>query len=232
MLLGAITINLETMIPYWSWFLDGAITTVLLSLVTVISGTIIGFVLTLMKRSSFKPLNFLGNLYTTVIRGTPVLLQLVIIVFGLPSIGLKIPDILGIARSGTYLAAVLALSINSGAYICEIFRAGLNSVDVGQSEAARSLGLSSQQTMRKIIVPQAVKTILPSLVNEFIMMIKETSLVSTLGIADLMYTRNTIQGATYRIFEPLIVIAIIYLVLTMMLTSVSGVIERKLNKDA
>lgn len=226
------TLDFSTMAPYWTWFVEGAFTTIWLTAVTVIFGTVIGFLATIMKRSRVKLFNWIANIYTSVIRGTPILLQLYIVAFGLPSLGIKIPDIMGIPRSSMYLSCIIALSLNSGAYICEIFRAGLNAVDAGQAEAARSLGLNSKQTMRLIILPQAIKTVLPSLVNEFIMMIKETSLVSTLGLADVMYTQKIIQGATYRIFEPYIIIALIYLFLTTILTYISSKIERKLNTDA
>lgn len=230
-LIGGIKLDFAKMLPYWTWFLEGAFTTVWLTLVTVCCGSLIGFLATLMKRSHYKILNTIANLYTSIIRGTPILLQLYIICFGLPQIGLKMPDLFG-DNSSLLLSCIVALSINSGAYVCEVFRAGLNSVDIGQSEAARSLGLTSKQTMRYIIIPQAVKTILPSLVNEFIMMIKETSLVSTLGIFDVMYVQKVIQGSTYAIFEPYIIIALIYLFLTTVLTVISGFIERKLNTDA
>lgn len=230
-MVGAIHFNFSSMLPYWKWFLEGAYTTVWLTLVTVCCGSIIGFIATLMKRSKLKGLQAIAEFYTSVIRGTPILLQLYIICYGLPQIGLKVPDLFG-PQSGLTLSCIIALSINSGAYVCEVFRAGLNAVDIGQSEAARSLGLDGKQTMRYIVVPQAIKTILPSLVNEFIMMIKETSLVSTLGIFDVMYVQKVIQGSTYKIFEPYIIIALIYLFLTTVLTMFSKVIERKLNKDA
>lgn len=231
-MVGAITLDFSKMAPYWSWFVEGTFTTVWLTLITVVLGTLLGFIATTMKRSRIKPINWVANLYTSIVRGTPILLQLYIVVMGLPSLGLKIPDLFGIQGSSLYISCILALSLNSGAYICEIFRAGLNAVDPGQAEAARSLGLNSKQTMRLVVFPQAVKTVLPSLVNEFIMMIKETSLVSTLGLADVMYTQKIIQGATYRIFEPYIIIGFIYLALTTILTVFSSKLERKLNKDA
>ena len=216
MLVGAIKLDFVKMIPYWKWFLEGAFNTVWLSLVTVLLGTVIGFLIVLLKRSKFKPFNWFGSLYTSVIRGTPILLQLYIIVYGLPQIGIKVPDLFG-PLSGLLLSCIIALAINSAAYVSEIIRGGLNSVDKGQTEAARSLGLDAKQTMRFVIIPQAVRTILPSLVNEFIMMIKETSLVSTMGVFDVMYAEKIIQSTTYRIFEPYIIIAIIYLVLTAIL---------------
>ena len=231
MFLANVNVDMSSMIPYLSWFLEGTLLTVGTSLITVILGCIIGFIVTLAKRSRFKILNWLSNIYVQFIRGTPILLQLYLWTLGLPQIGLKIPDIFG-PRSGLYITVVLALAINSGGYIAEIFRSGLNSVDKGQVEAARSLGLNSGQTMKEVVLPQAIKTILPALGNEFIMMIKESSLVSTVGIADVMYQQKIIQGATYRVLEPLIIIGLIYLVLTTVLSSALNVLERKLNYDA
>ena len=159
------------------------------------------------------------------------MLQIYLWTGGLPQIGIKIPDVMGISRSGLYITVVLALAINSGAYISEIFRSGLNSVDKGQAEAARSLGLNAKQTMRFVILPQAIKTILPALGNEFIMMIKESSMVSVVGLGDVMYQQKILQGATYKIFVPLIMIGIIYFLLTSILTFGLGILERRLNRD-
>ena len=228
----AYQIDFTSMFPYLGQFLDGTILTLQLSALTVIFGCIIGFIATLAKRSKFKILNAIGGIYTQVIRGTPILLQLYFIRYALPSIGIQIPMTPGIDPDGKLLTCLIALSINSGAYICEIFRAGLDSVDKGQSEAARSLGLTSTQTMKFIILPQAIKTILPTLGNEFIMMIKESSLVSTLGVFDVMYTQSIVKSLTYRTFEPLIIVAVIYLLLTTLLTTLIGILERKLNTDA
>ncbi len=227
----AIKIDMSSMVPYLSWFLDGALLTIGISFVTVILGCLFGFIATLAKRSRFKIFNWLATAYTQVIRGTPILLQVYLWTLGFPQIGIKIPDLLG-ARSGLMITVVIALAINSGAYVCEIFRSGLNAVDVGQNEAARSLGLNAHQTMRYVILPQAIKTILPALGNEFIMMIKESSMVSVVGVADVMYQQKIIQGATYRVLEPLIIIGIIYFILTTLLTSLLHLLERRLNKDA
>ena len=228
---NAIVIDMSSMLPYLSWFIDGAITTVWISFLTVIFGSLIGFIATLAKRSRFKILNWIASAYTQIIRGTPILLQLYIVTLGLPSIGISIPDVFG-PRSGLLIGAVIALAINSGAYTCEIFCSGLNSVDHGQIEAARSLGLTSRQAMFYVVIPQAIKTILPALGNEFITMIKESSMVSVIGVGDVMYQQKIVQGATYRVFEPLIMIAIIYLVLTTVLTTILGFFERRLNTDA
>ena len=148
-----------------------------------------------MKRSHIKVLNAISTAYTQVIRGTPMLLQLYIWLYGFPMIGISIPSIpmLGsVYGSREFLTAVVALAINSGAYICELLRGGLDSIDKGQMEAGRSLGFSNLETMRYIIVPQAIRVVLPGLCNEFIMMIKESSIVSVVGVFDIMYVKKPI----------------------------------------
>ncbi len=231
MTFGNMRLDFASMIPYLGWFWQGTLITLGTSFITVVLGCIIGFVVTLARRSRFKVLQAIANFYTQVIRGTPILLQLFVWTLGLPQIGIKIPDLFG-PRSSIYITVVLALAINSGAYIAEIFRSGLNAVDKGQVEAARSLGLNSSLTMKHVILPQAIKNILPALGNEFIMMIKESSLVSTVGIGDVMYQQKIIQGATYRVLEPLVIIGIIYFIITWALTSALTVLERRLNQDA
>lgn len=235
--LANININFSGMWEYLPWFWEGTLMTLFLSLVTVIFGTGIGFLFSLLKRSQFvifkiKIGQVIANLYTQIIRGTPLLLQVYIILYGLPAIGVKIPSIPGWDDSRVFIGCALALAINSGAYVCEIFRSGLNAVDKGQSEAARSLGLNSKQTMRFVVFPQAMRVVLPALGNEFITMIKESSIVSVVGLFDIMYTMNIIKGATLKVFEPLIISAVIYLLVTTVLTTILGQIERKMNKDA
>lgn len=234
-LISAVVIDFSKMTKWIPTFIDGTIVTIVLSLLTVVIGCLLGLVATLMKRSNSKILNFAAAAYTQIIRGTPILLQLYIWLYGFTMIGLAIPEMpfLGsVYGSRVFLTAVVALGINSGAYICELLRGGLDSVDKGQMEAGRSLGLTSTQTMRYIIIPQAVKVVLPGLCNEFIMMIKESSIVSVVGVFDVMYTSNIVKASTYAVFEPLIIIAIIYFVLTSVLTGVMGIIERKMNTDA
>lgn len=228
----AVTIDFSKMIKWIPTFIDGTIVTIVLSLLTVILGCVLGLIAILMKRSRFKILRFISMAYTQIVRGTPILLQLFIWLYGLPMIGLSIPamPVLGsVYGSREFLTAVIALGINSGAYICELLRGGLDSIDKGQMEAGRSLGLSNLETMRYIVVPQAVRVVLPGLCNEFIQMIKESSIVSTVGVFDIMYTSNIVKAATYSVFESLIIIAIIYFLLTTILTTIMGVIERKLN---
>ena len=230
--LMAVTIDFTKMIKWIPTFIDGTIVTIVLALMTVILGCILGLLAILMKRSHIKVLNAISTAYTQVIRGTPMLLQLYIWLYGFPMIGISIPSIpmLGsVYGSREFLTAVVALAINSGAYICELLRGGLDSIDKGQMEAGRSLGFSNLETMRYIIVPQAIRVVLPGLCNEFIMMIKETSLASTFFGEEVMTRYKTINGATYLVIEPLIIIAIIYFVLTFTLSKLVAVIERRMS---
>lgn len=213
-------------------FVDGTIVTIVLSLLTVFFGSIIGLFATLLKQSPKKILQLIAGAYTQVIRGTPLLVQLYIWLYGFPLIGISLPALSFLGDTyGTreFITAVVALSINSGAYICELLRGGLEAIDKGQMEAGRSLGLSRKQTMRAVIIPQAVRVILPGLGNEFIAMIKESSIVSVVGIFDVMYTNNIVKAATYSIFEPLIIVAIIYFFLTFTLTALMKRLEKRLS---
>jgi arginine/lysine/histidine transport system permease protein len=202
------------------FFFNGAKFTLVLAIFTVVFGVLLGVILALMRISNNKLLNFLGTAYVEFIRGTPVLVQVYLIYYGLPSVlGLNLPDM---------AAGILALSINSGAYVAEIIRAGIQAVDKGQLEAARSLGMKYSTAMRYIIIPQAVKNILPALGNEFIVVIKESSIVSVIGIHELMYNADTVRGNTFRAFEPLIIAALMYFVMTFTLSKLMGRAERRL----
>lgn len=230
-----IVIDFSKLLPWTNVFIQGTIVTIVLSLVTVVMGSILGLTAAMMKRSRYKILNVLADLYAQIIRGTPMLVQLLIWLYALPQIGIRLPEIPifgNIYGSREFITGVAALSINSGAYISELLRGGLNSIDKGQMEAGLSLGLTRQQTMRKIIIPQAIKVILPGLGNEFITMIKESAIVSTVGIFDVTYSSNIVKAATYSTFEPLIVVALIYLFLTTVTTQLMAIMERKLNTDA
>lgn len=210
-----------TFLPkYYMFFLNGAKFTLVLAFFTVIFGVMLGVILALMRISNSKLLKFLGTVYVEFIRGTPVLVQVYLIYYGLPSmLGLNLPDM---------AAGILALSINSGAYVAEIIRAGIQAVDNGQLEAARSLGMKYTTAMRYIIIPQAIKNILPALGNEFIVVIKESSIVSVIGIHELMYNADTVRGNTFRAFEPLIIAALMYFVMTFTLSKLMGKAERRL----
>ncbi|MDW7671171.1 MAG: amino acid ABC transporter permease [Bacillota bacterium] len=205
---------------YKDLYLTGTRNTIILAILAVFFGVILGLVLALMRRSKIKPITFLASAYIEFIRGTPLLVQLFIIFYGLPVVtGMRFPD---------FLAGVIALSLNSAAYVAEIIRAGLQSVDKGQMEAARSLGMTNNLAMRHIIIPQAFKNILPALGNEFIVVIKESAIVSVIGIYDIMRSANIVRGITYRPFEPLIVAAVIYFILTFTLSNLLGVAERRM----
>ena len=205
---------------YQNLYITGTRNTILLAFLAVFFGVILGLVLALMRRSNFKPLQFVATAYIEFVRGTPLLVQLFIIFYGLPVVtGMRFPD---------FVAGVIALSLNSAAYVAEIIRAGLQSVDRGQMEAARSLGMPNKMAMRYIIIPQAFKNILPALGNEFIVVIKESAIVSIIGIYDIMRSANIVRGITYRPFEPLIVAAVIYFLLTFTLSNLLGIAERRM----
>lgn len=204
---------------YNMFFINGAKLTLFLAFFTVLFGSILGLLLSLMKLSNSKVLKAISSTYIEFVRGTPILVQLYIVYYGLPSLGIEFPDV---------LAGIITLSLNSAAYVAEIIRAGISAVDKGQMEAARSLGMSNAQAMRHIIIPQAFKNILPALGNEFIVVVKESSIVSVIGIHELMYNADTVRGNTFRPFEPLIIAALLYFVMTFTLSKALGVVERRM----
>ena len=227
-----IVIDFGRMRPWLGTFLEGTGITLVLSLVTVVMGLVIGLGVTFLRRSRIKPLSFIAKTYTLVIRGTPLLLQLYMWLYAFPQLGLRIPGLpipSSVFGSREFATAIVALGINSGAYVAELLRGGLDAVDKGQTEAARSLGLSKTQSMRYVVIPQALRVILPGLGNEFIQMIKESSIVSTVGIFDVMYAQTIVKSSTYAVFEPLIIVAAIYFVLTSGLTFILSKLERKFN---
>ncbi|HSQ87587.1 amino acid ABC transporter permease [Romboutsia sp.] len=211
---------------YSQFFINGTKITIIISLFTLVLGFMIGTIVCLGKISRNKLLSILASAYIEFLRGTPVLVQIYIIYFGFPTIGIKFPDI-GFIPS-EYISAIVALSINSSAYIAEILISGIQSIDKGQMEASRSLGLDYSMSMRLIIIPQALKNVLPALANEFIVLVKESSIVSIIGIQDLMYSADIVRGNTYLAFEPLIIAAMIYFVLTFSLSKLVSSFENKL----
>lgn len=213
---------------YTSYFITGLINTIALSFISVLFGTIIGAILYAMTRSSAGVVMGLGKACIEVLRGTPLLLQLSIAYIGFGSM-IDFRSIgLPIARFA-FVVGAITVSINSGAYVAEIIRSGIQSIPKGQIEAGRSLGMSGPMTMKEIVVPQAVRNIFPALINEFIAIIKETSIVSTFGVTEIMYNVNLVRGASFRAFEPLIISGILYFAITFTLTRVVGVIERRMN---
>lgn len=205
---------------YGSYYVKGAWFTVALAFIGVIIGTALGTLLALMRRGKMKLLKWLSVIYIEYTRGTPLLVQVFIVFFGTQVIGLHV---------SAFVSSALAMGLNSGAYVAEIIRGGLNSVDVGQNEAARSLGLNSGLSMRYVILPQAFKNILPALGNEFIAVIKESSIVSVVGVGELMFQTGVIQGASFKPFLPLIFASLIYFVLTFGLSRLLNLIEKRYN---
>lgn len=218
--LGEVKPNIFTLAKaYGHVFLQGAVGTLWLSLIVVFFGTIFGGLLALTKMTKFKPLQFFASAYIELVRGTPILLQLYLFVYGGAQF---LPNMIS-----DYMWVVIALVFNSSAYVAEVFRAGVQAVDKGQFEAAKSLGLSDKNMMVKVILPQAIKNILPALGNEFVMMIKETSLASIFFINSLMTSQAVVSAATHMKFEALGIVGIIYFILTFSLSKVISYFEKK-----
>lgn len=207
----------------WHYLADGLLTTLEITVFAVLLGMVLGFLVaivrcTYLKTGKLLPLDILCRVYLTVIRGTPVVVQLLIIYFVIFA---------SVPISKTFVA-VIAFGINSGAYVAEIVRGGIMAVDNGQFEAGRSLGLSYRRTMVHIILPQALRTVLPALANECIVLLKETSVAGYIAIADLTKGGDIIRSQTFSPFLPLISVAVIYLVIVMFLTYLVGKLERRL----
>ncbi len=206
--------------------LQGAWLTIQLTSIAVFFGIILGTGAALLRLTK-GPLRYIAGAYIDFMRGTPLLVQIFIIYYGIPSIsGGQIPS--SIVEIWPFVAAVIALSINSGAYVAEIVRAGIQAVEKGQSEAALSLGLTPAATMRHIILPQAFRHIVPPLGNEFIALLKDSSLVSAIALEELVRKGQIIQGRTFRPFEVYFVIAILYLIMTVTISKVVAILERRL----
>jgi polar amino acid transport system substrate-binding protein len=210
----------------WAYVLSGLKNTLIIALCAVILGVFIGFLVGIVRVAHDKTgvlpiLNAICKLYLTIIRGTPAMIQLLIIYY----------VVFQSVNISKILVAVIAFAINSGAYVAEIIRGGIMSIDEGQTEAGRSLGLNYRQTMIYIILPQAVKNVLPSLANEFITLIKETSICGYIGLMDLTRGGDIIRSQTYEPFLPLIAVALIYLVIVEILTVLVGRWEKSLRKS-
>ncbi|MCI8765802.1 MAG: amino acid ABC transporter permease [Lachnospiraceae bacterium] len=248
--------NFSKIAPYAQLFKQGMLVTVLLSLFTVVIGFCIALVLALMRMSNvrpfrslgldenghlreggflslvsrFNPLSFLATAYVEVLRSTPVLVQIFIIYYGVFSL-IKLPSfqMFGFIKFDRFFPGVVALGMNSGAYLCEIIRAGIQSIDGGQTEAARSLGLSQTQNLRYIILPQALKNILPAIANEFVVIIKESAITYTIGVQDIMSAVNAVKGATFVIVEPLLVATAVYFCLCFPTSKIIAYFERRMS---
>ncbi len=220
----------KTLEKYYSFFLEGTKNTLIIAFFTVLLGTILGVLMAMAKLSGFKPLKWLATGYIEFFRGTPLLVQLMFIFYGLPMIGVKFPDVSFIPDFQRFAAGIVAMSLNSCAYVAEIIRSGIQAVDGGQMEAARSLGFTKGQAMRMVILPQAVKNILPALGNEFVTIIKESSIVSVIGIADLMYRTNGVKAKNYKTLECLFIAAMIYFIMTFIGGRLIALMERRMNR--
>ena len=242
---------------YLSMFRDGLICTILLSALTVLFGFVLALILAVLRLSNinvfrflstysqrkllqrggfwlavsrFNPVSFFANVYVEIFRATPLLVQLFIVYYIIFN-GAELPNfkLFGFIRFDRFLPGVVALSLNSGAYLSEIIRSGIQSIDGGQTEAARSLGMSQLQNMRFIILPQAIKNILPAIANEFVTIIKESSICYTIGVQEIMYAVASVKGATFSIAEPLIVATCVYFCLTFPTSKVIAYFERKMS---
>jgi His/Glu/Gln/Arg/opine family amino acid ABC transporter permease subunit len=215
--------HFEQIVPSIPYILGGITVTLQYAFVSVCSGFVLGIFLALAKLSKHPFLRGFGGIYTSIFRGTPLLVQLTLVYYGAPQlIGYRI---------SAFEAGILTFSLNSAAYVSEIIRAGVQAVDKGQTEAALALGLPHSLIMRAIILPQAIKNILPALVNEIIDLLKESALVSVIGEADLLRRANIVSAEKYLYFEPLIIVAAAYYVLVMLLTAVARTLEKRLRHD-
>ncbi|CAK1241943.1 ABC transporter substrate-binding protein/permease [Fructobacillus fructosus] len=210
-----------SMMKYWKYFYNGFLNTTLIAVVAVIFGILLGIMLVLMKMSAWKILSWPATAYIEIVRGTPMMVQVLLIYFGVGTI-VNLPAL---------LSGIIAVALNSAAYVAEIIRGGINSLDKGQTEAAQSIGLSKVDTMRFVVLPQAFKNIWPSLGNEFISVVKESSIVSIIGVSDLIYELNVVRADTYRAVAPIVVVMVIYFLMTFTLTRLLNHFERKMNHD-
>ena len=249
--------NFVKLVPYLEMFRSGLIITVMLSVGTVALGAVLGVILALMRMSDlrplrslgltkdgrlrgpgfltalrkFNPLSFLATAYVEILRSTPVIVQIAVIYYGIFGvIDLPTFSLFGITKFHRFFPGVVALGMNSGAYLCEIIRSGIQSIDGGQSEAARSLGLSQSQTLRFIILPQAIRNILPAIANEFVVIIKESAVTYTIGVQDIMAVVQSVKGATYLIMEPLLVATALYFCLCFPTSKLIAHFERRMSR--
>lgn len=218
----------EILTTKFGTFMTGAGITLKLSFYTVLIGFLLGLLVAVFRNNRIAPLRWLMNAYVAFIRGTPLLVQVLLIVYGLPQLGL---NVIGSYKMSKFDMCLIALGINSGAYMAEIIRAGLQSVDHGQAEAADSLGMSGFQKLTYIILPQAIKVILPTMGNEFVAIIKESSVLYSVGVYELTYQANKLASVNYRYLETMLDAALIYFVLTYVATKLLNLLERRMRRS-
>lgn len=215
---------------YYQYFLSGTVVTLFVSVTVVIFGTIIGMILALLKLSKFRLLRWLASAYIEIFRGTPMFLQ-ILIGFLLLYNNIPMPKVYIMnAELGLVMSGLIPLAMNSGAYVAEIMRGGIQAVSKGQTEAAYSLGLKPGLAMRFVILPQAIRNIIPALGNEFVTVIKDSSLLQAVGVAEIVYGATSVQSITFKGIEPLVVAAVIYFILTFTTSRLLGLWEKKLSK--
>ena len=216
---------------YMDLFLEGVVCTISLSALTVLFGFVLALLLALMRMSKFAPLRGISTAYVELFRATPMMVQ-VLLIYNVVLAPIALPSfkLFGFIRFERFFPGVVALSLNSGAYLSEIIRSGIQSIDLGQTEASRSLGMNQVQTMRYVVLPQAIKNILPAIANEFVTIIKESSICWIVGVQEIMGAVNSVKAATYSIGEPLIVATAIYFCLTFPTSKIIEHFERKMSR--
>ena len=220
----------KLVVRYHSFFEEGIVNTLIIAAFTVFFGTIFGTLMSSMRMSKILPLKWLAVAYIEFIRGTPLMVQLMFIFYGLPMVGFTLPDISWIPNFSRFSAGIIAMSINSCAYVAEIIRSGVQAVDVGQMEAARSVGFSHGQAMRLVVLPQAIKNILPALANELVTMVKESSICSVLGMTELIWGAKTVATTTYKTLSPYVLAALVYFVINYPAGKAIEAIERRMRR--
>lgn len=209
-----------SLLPMAGFIACGIFTTFKYSFISVLLGFILGIMLAVCKLSKHKMLRYLANFYTSIFRGTPLLIQLSVVYYGIPSVcNIHI---------SIFAGGIIAFSMNSAAYVSEIIRAGIVSIDKGQFEAAKALNIAPYYLYKDIIIPQAISNIIPALINELINMLKESSMISILGEADLIYRAQLVAAETYQYFTPMLIAASYYYLMVMLLSSLAKILERKL----
>lgn len=226
--------TIELMIQYKKLLWSGIEITIVISLAAILLGLVLGILLAIMKIGRFKLLNKIASVYVEVMRGIPVMVILCMSYYGTALLGIRYPSVPmfgGACTSDRLIAAVIGLALNAAAQICEIVRGGIQSIDFGQTEAALSLGMSGKDTMFKVVLPQAVINIIPSLGNDFVNMIKTSSNVTIIGLADLMYVSNLIRGQSYRPFAPFVIVGAIYFIMTYSMSFLVKRYEKHITKS-
>ncbi|MCI5483909.1 MAG: amino acid ABC transporter permease [Clostridiales bacterium] len=228
-----LTINgFEKAFEYWQLFLQGVVCTISLSALTVLFGFILALVLSACRMGKSRILKVISAAYVELFRATPMVVQVFLIYYVVFN-GVKVlpgVKLFGFIRFDRFFPAVVALSLNSGAYLSEIIRSGIQSIDGGQTEAARSLGMTQWQNMKLIVLPQAIKNILPAIANEFVTIIKESAICYTIGVQDIMSAVNAVKGATYRTGEALIIATVLYFCLTFPTSKIIAYFERRMSR--